>query len=95
MEEMGRAGVEAAASPEHFLVSMAEVVFAPAVFFNSDLIFPSFPFFTHVILVRGDQRLSGECRAKFAREGLCRRGSLSTLKSHLDFFVDRKKKVPK
>ena len=34
VEEMGRAGVEAAASPEHFLVSMAEVVFALAVFFH-------------------------------------------------------------
>ena len=34
VEEMGRAGVEAAASPEQFLVPMAEVVFAPAVFFH-------------------------------------------------------------
>ena len=38
-----------------------------------------FPIFIYFILVRGVQRLSGDFRAKLAREGVCRRGSMSTL----------------
>ena len=51
-------------------------------FFSVDVKFllrSNFPIFIYFIIVRGDQRLRGDFQAKFAREGLCRRGSMSTL----------------
>ena len=80
---------EAAAFPGHFLASSQKRI----MFYSADVSFllrANFPNFIFFIIVRGGQRLRGDFRAKFAREGVCRRGACQPWRQGLlDGSVDQ------